>query len=437
MPITTWITRLLGSRLLPLALLTLLSSACDTEGLLDVDLPGNVEADDVEAPAMATVMRNSAIGDFECVWDSYVTQSALHSDEYLPASGNITAQRSMLRQITPDFTAYAQGSCAGWTGIFTPMHTARFMLESHYDRLQGFTDEEVPERQQYMAEMRAYAGFTYVAFGEGYCGTPIDAGDEILTPEQLLDIAVSRFTDALDLAQQAGNADLVDMARVGRARANLDLENYEDAISDAELVTEGFEVMATREAQPSRRQNTLESINRLESNRSGTVAPSFRDLRWKGEEDPRVNVVNTGFVGHDNASIIWRHDKVETQGDDRLIASYREARLFLAEAAAMTNDLDRAIGILQDLHDEAGIPTVTEDDLPTQDAVIEHVIEERKRELFVEGGHRLRDHLRWRGTPYEVPFLGEPGSDHPDGTNDYGQPYGTTTCYPVPNIEST
>jgi hypothetical protein len=76
-----------------------------------------------------------------------------------------------------------------------------------------------------------------------------------------------------------------------------------------------------------------------------------------------------------------------------------------------------------------------EEDAPSQADVIRAVIEERRRELFVEGGHRQRDHLRWRGTPYEVPYLGEPGSDHPDGIDQYGQVYGSTTCFPVAQNE--
>lgn len=435
--ITTWISRSGGLAAWPLILLTFLLSACDTTELLKVELPGNVSADDVETPGMATVMRNSAIGDFECVWDSYVTLSALHSDEYLAASGNIQRQRSMLRQITSDFAPYASGDCSSGNalGIFTPMHTARFQLESHFDRLEGFAPADVPDRTQYMAEMRAYGGFTYVALGEGFCGTPIDAGETILQGRELLQIAVMQFTEAINLAEQAGEDDILNMARVGRARANLNLGNNDAAIADAQLVPEGYARMATREAAPSRRRSKLDDVNRLETNRSGTVAPSFRDVEWKGVADPRVNVVNTGFVGHDNATIIWRHDKVQSDSDDRLIADWRQARLYMAEARAVNGDLAGAIAILQDFHDRAGIPPVTAEDLPTQADVIRHVIEERRRELFVESGERLRDHLYWRGTQFEVPFLGEPGSDHPNGVNDYGQPYGTTTCYPVPQIE--
>ena len=119
-----------------------------------------------------------------------------------------------------------------------------------------------------------------------------------------------------------------------------------------------------------------------------------------------------------------------------MMASYREAQIFIAEAAAMTGDLGRAREILNDVPRRArGSRRSRRPTSPTQADVIRHVIEERRREFFVEGGHRLRDHLRWRGTEFNVPFLGEPGSDHPDGVDQYGQPYGSATCFPVPAIE--
>ena len=55
--------------------------------------------------------------------------------------------------------------------------------------------------------------------------------------------------------------------------------------------------------------------------------------------------------------------------------------------------------------------------------------------LFPEGGHRLNDHLRFRGTPYNVPFKGEAGSFDPNGVDRTGLPYGSTTCFPLPIVE--
>ena len=411
--------------------LVLLFSACDTAELLDVDLPGNVTADDIESPALAGTMRVSAIGDFEWAWDSYVNFAARHSDEYIHSSGNFTGRRQMLRDIPPDLGAYQDG-------IFGRFHRARFMLESNFERLQRFTEQEVPAKAQYAAEMRTYGGFIYVAFGEGFCGTPLDGDGVVRTPEELLQIAVTQFTEAITLAQQANRSNLVTAALLGRARAYLDLKDYANAIRDAERIPDGFQFLATREQGEGRRENSMANTNELQTNQQATVAPGYRDVRWKGVPDPRIHVTNTGFVGHDNSTIVWRHDKTPPQGgegQDVIIASFKEARLIIAEAAALTGDLNRARAILADFHSRAKIPPVTEADIPTQKDVIRHVIEERRRELFVEGGHRQRDHLRWRGTEWQIPYKGEPGSDHPNGLDQYGQPYGSTMCFPVAQNE--
>jgi hypothetical protein len=42
--------------------------------------------------------------------------------------------------------------------------------------------------------------------------------------------------------------------------------------------------------------------------------------------------------------------------------------------------------------------------------------------MFAEGGHRLNDHLRFRGTQWAIPFKGEPGSIHPTGVVAYWNP---------------
>jgi len=287
--------------------------------------------------------------------------------------------------------------------------------------------------------MRAYGAFIYMTFGEGFCGTPLNGDNQVRTPDELLQIAVDQFTEAITLATAVGRDDLVAAARIGRARAYLDLDDLDAAIADAEMVTDiEFEFLATREQGEGRRENSMANRNELDTNQQSTVAPSYRAVEWKGVPDPRVHVVNTGFVGHDNSTIVWRHDKTPEQGgegQDVIIASGREAQLIIAEAAALDGDLPRARAILDAFHTRAGIPAVLEADIPTQEDVIRHVIEERRRELFVEGGHRQRDHLRWRGTEYEIPYLGEPGSDHPNGVEQAGQPYGDTTCFPVARNE--
>lgn len=406
---------------------------CDTADLLKVDLPGNVTAEDVEDPTLAPVVRVSAIGDFEWAWDAYTDYASRHSDEYQHSSGNFTGRRQLMRDIPPELTTYQ-------SNIFGSMHRARVMLESNYDRLEAFTDAEVPDRVEYQAEMRTYGGFVYVAFGEGFCGTPLDGDGVVRTPDELLELAVTHFTEALSLAGTVGRADLENAALIGRARAYLDLQQYADAITDATAVVEGMDLYATREYGIGRRESSMAGTNELETSQQATLATGYHDVRWEGVSDPRITAINTGLLGHNGQTIVWRHDKTSGEyaadaGIDVIVASYDEAQLIIAEASAITGDLPTAIDILDDFHTAAGIPGVTATELPTQDDVIEHVIEERRRQLFVTGGHRQRDHLRWRGTQFEIPYLGEPGSDHPDGVDDFGQVYGTTTCFPVAQSE--
>jgi hypothetical protein len=118
-----------------------------------------------------------------------------------------------------------------------------------------------------------------------------------------------------------------------------------------------------------------------------------------------------------------------------VIASYKEARLFIAEASAQMDDLATARQLINQMHTEAGIPAYDPAATDNQTAIIAQVIEERRPELFTDGGHRLNDHLRFRGTAWAIPFKGEPGSIFPNGVAATGLPYGNTTCFPLPTVE--
>lgn len=416
-------------------------AACDMENLLEVDLPGQVTEGTLDDPRQAQTLTNSVIGDVECAWNNYVAAASHHSDEWIQSSGNATMKRWGQRDITPTFDAYASGGCDANYGLFTPMHTARYQAETNYERVMAFPDDQVPGKPAMLARIRAYGALPYVAFAEGFCGTPLDGSEKVYTSRELFAIAEERFTEALQLAQQANLADLRSFALVGRARARLGQEDYAGAIEDASQVPVGFRFVASRDQAPALRQNAQFRLvdgptAAAASQKHASVAPSYRDVRWKGVKDPRVNVAWDGVsLGFDFTTPHYRHDKYNAFDSPVLIASHREAQMIIAEAAALTGDLARARQILDAFHTAAGIPPLTEADVPTQAAVIRQVIEERRREFFAEGGHRLRDHLRWRGTEYAVPFLGEPGSDHPDGVDHTGQPYGTATCFPIPSHE--
>jgi len=411
----------------------LLGNAVGCSDILEVDMPGSVVEEDLTDPRMAETLALSVEGNTGYAWDYYILWSTSHSDEWIPASGNATNKRRSQRQIDSHFAALN-------SQLFAPLHIARAEATEFFDRIAGAPDAAIPDKTRYLARIRAWGTWPLIAFGEGFCGTPLDGSGVILGPDELLALAEEGFTEAIQLAEQAGLTDIKNMALVGRARARLGLGDHAGAIADAELVPQGFLFSVSRTAGQSRLINMqYYIINGMpfesENRKNAIVAPSYRDLHWKGVKDPRVNVYATGTVAYDFFSEHIRHDKINSEGDDVRLASWEEAQLFIAEAAAVTGDLSRARAILSGFHERAEIPPVTEADIPTQADVIRHVIEERRRVLFAEGGARLRDHLHWRGTEFEIPFLGEPGSDAPDGRTVGGELYGDCTCFPIPISE--
>ena len=60
----------------------------------------------------------------------------------------------------------------------------------------------------------------------------------------------------------------------------------------------------------------------------------------------------------------------------------------------------------------------------TAAAVLAQIVEERRRELWLEG-HRLGDLRR-----YNLPFSPAAGTPYP-----FGGVYGNQTCFPLPDIE--
>lgn len=409
-------------------------AGCD--GLLDVRLPGSVIESALDDPTLAATLAESVIADFECAWNNYVVASALISDQFIQASGNLNQRNWGSRRITSDDPAYAQVGCGSPYGIYATLHTARFQADDVYERITAFPAEQVANRDRHLAVTRAYGGYALIALGEGFCEMALDAGP-LMSREQVFELAESRFTEALTLADQAGNADLRNMALAGRARARLDLGNWADALADAQEVDPNYVKEATRDESATRRMNGFcNYITCPTFGRNASISPPYRDVQWEGVPDPRVAVGTNNSPAADNATEHWFPTVKFTSRTLPLeVTSGTEMQLIIAEASARLGDLDMARQIINELHTAAGIPAYDPDATATQDDVIRQVIEERRRELFLEGGHRFNDHYRLQGTAYAIPYKGEPGSFHPDGIDHTGLPYGNTTCFPLPDVE--
>lgn len=388
-----------------------LFTGCD--GLLEVTNPGSVEEVDLDNPALAATLVNSALGQFECAYTSYVASTGILSQELIDASNwaalNGWGQRGLqLRTIA--------GSCAttrnaDFLGAYTPLQQARYIAEDGLARIEGFDDALVPNKAEALANLEVYAAYSTLLLGEGFCEMAIDGGP-LMTREEVFERAEAGFTRAIARAEAANSTELRAMSVAGRARARLNLNNLEGAYEDASAVPEGFVRFAEYSTNDASRENRLYNMNRLNRFLSANAA-AYAGLEVDGEPDPRVVIWNSGLVGHDNSTEHWYQGKYDEASASIPIASWAEAQLIMAEARPA-----EAEAAINRLRASQGIPALTID--PADD-ILGIVLEERRRQLFLEG-HRLNDMLR-----HDLPF--------PTGFNHKGQAWGPITCMPLPEQE--
>jgi hypothetical protein len=149
----------------------------------------------------------------------------------------------------------------------------------------------------------------------------------------------------------------------------------------------------------------------------------LRHVTWGGVADPRVAVKDLGVVGTDGHTELWGPKKYETITSPIPIAKWAEAQLILAEAAVAAHQLSTAEGIINVLHAKAGIPAYDASGASDEE-VLAQVIEERRRELFLEG-HRFGDVRR-----YNLALDPAPGTVYVNGGT-----YGDQRCFPLPDVE--
>lgn len=393
------------------ALLMSTMTACD--GLLDVDIPGAVSEEDLNNPALAVPLFNSGLGAFECAFGNYVATVGVLTEEYIVSSAwlndNIWGWRGVETQS-------AAGTCsnnrnASGFGAYTPLHEARFIIESTIDRISAFDVAAVPDRDQMVTTLYAYAGYAYTLLGEGFCEMAIDQGP-LMQPAEVLQRAEADFTEAIDRSGTSLDPDIRLLALLGRARVRLNLGDAAGAAADAAAIPAGWRYVADYSTLQGNRENRLYNITVRNSFLS--VAPEYRGLTVTGEPDPRVPVENSGAFGHDGTTEQWVQRKYLTADAPIPIASWEEAKLIIAEALGGA----QAITAINELRAAQGIAPL---DSPDPANMLPVILEERRRQLFSEG-HRLNDMLR-----HDIAF--------PTGTNHKGQTYGPTTCLWLPDQE--
>jgi starch-binding outer membrane protein, SusD/RagB family len=408
------------------ALLVAFAACQDASKILDQEAPSRVEAGTLDNPSFAQLLVNGAIGDFECALGDYIIVGGLVGDELLDAQLSQAGWDYDRRTIFPGSLPYGNTACGATqvVGLYTPLSVARYQADNALKKLQGWTDAQVANRQSLMAQAATYAGYSLELLGEAMCSAAIDVGPE-MSRTQLFTEAENRFSVAITAAQAASpvNAAMLNAARLGRARARLNLNKLAEARTDAVLVPDPFVLNASFSATVTRRENLVWS--QMYRGLFSSVDPSYRGVTWLGVPDPRVGVVDGGANGVDAVTRIWRQTKYPAISTPIPIARSAEAQLIVAEADLAAGNTTAPVAAINVLHTKAGIPPYaggTAAEIKTQ------IIEERRREFFLEG-QRFGDLIR-----YNLSAVPAPGTAFKNGGT-YGPNTGMQLCFPLPDIE--
>jgi starch-binding outer membrane protein, SusD/RagB family len=396
---------------------SLVLSSCDT--LLEAEAPSRILEESLIHPSNASVLLAGAIADFECAFAAYIVTMGTVTDELADAQAAAAIWDLDRRTNNPASGQYAAGSCGqGFTGlgpVYIPVSTARYAADKTLDLLEGWSDDQVPNRTALIARASAYSGYAHVLLGEGFCSAAVDLGPE-MTPAEVFQRAEAKFTRAIEAATTAQLDSVRFMALIGRARARVDQGRLTEAAADAAQVPNGFQFVARYTSASGRSENRLFRNN----NTTGqvTVDPSYRGLTFQGVADTRVPVANANRLGSNASTPLWSQSKYASLNASIPIASWREALLIRAEAAGGQT----AVGFINQLHARVNLPDFQSTDAA---AIRAQIIEERKRELFLES-HRLFDTIR-----FQIPLTPPAGSAFPFG----GGTYGNDKCLPLPDVE--
>lgn len=266
MPRGRWAKRIQSATWVSL-LLALGTAACHT---LDVTQPDIIQPGNLVTAAALPTIRAGAIGDFTISYSGSGSTGSGGTVEGQILTAGLLSDELINTETFPDRInvdrRFVEINGATMEGVFHNLSKARRSAEvaaADYRKLSPDTTKDSG-----LSEMLSLAGFTYLMFAENYCsGVPFSTvnpdgsltfGQPLTTP-QILDTAINRFNQALGaanaLSSAPSKASFAAMAELGRARAFLDLGQFDSAAAAATLVPTTFAYSVTHDLNSTHQQN--------------------------------------------------------------------------------------------------------------------------------------------------------------------------------------
>lgn len=422
-----------------------LGTGCNTDKLLEVENPSIAQPGNLTGAAGLSAYYAAAVGDFIAGYsgdpngdyEGLINYGGLLSDEIGSVDTFPTRNETDQRR-----TQFDNGSNAD---IFRAIQRARATAELAASQFAA-SDVANAANDPRRSEALSLAGYSYILMAEDYCsGVPIGglAGDGVTiqngTPQttaQLLETAILKFDTALTIAgTSAANAARANLARVGRARALLDLGRRAEAAAQAAQVPASFSFNLTTSANTTRQNNGVFYYFNLNQRFSAIDKEGGNGLPYLSADDPRVPYEDTGDTGFDGARELIVQLKYPDRTSNLPLATGAEALLIQAEGALTAGNSAGFVDFLNQARAAAGVTDQVTD--PGTDAGrVDLLFRERAFTLWLTA-HRLGD-MRRLVRPVSAGGYGrDVNTVFPTGAYSAGGSYGTDVNLPIPIQEQS
>jgi len=230
-------------------------------------------------PSAEQFVVNGAIGEFQFAYGAYALFSGALSDEVFTDHTNVPYREISLHAFNDLNVTNGE--------VYSNIQRARQSADDATERVKKMQAANAGSSLN-VARALIYGGYSYVLLGEGFCEAPVKDSASLSSVE-LLAHAVTRFDEGIKVATVAGAVantavaqDLINLARVGAARASLKRGEAAKARSYAELVPDTYERLAYYSANSSREFNPLQISVRATLPFLG-MSPAYQGLN-----DPRI-----------------------------------------------------------------------------------------------------------------------------------------------------
>jgi hypothetical protein len=435
-------TRVRGGVLLA-AMAVLPLAACDTlDDLIRAENPAAIAETELDEPTLANVLVNSVVGSLAAMYDDpFIWRGSMLTDEQVTGINWEATARVNERRLRYDQE----------TTMFPAISRYRFMGDSISARLRNLLPNAASDRR--LALTLAHSGYGYTLLGETMCEATINVGAERLTPQQLFEMAIPRFEEAIQIATRANAQQELNLARVGLARAALNAGQREKAMNAARDVPASFNHWV--EYLQGTMSNTMHA-NITGANHNLGVHPRFLNGTFGQvtphalQTDPRIQHDHRVRTGHNGLSILYtprasipystyngrtaaqaggttgaNAPALYDQSTNIKLASWLEAMHHYYEAAGPdgTGPRGTTLQFVNERRAYGNQPAVT----LTGAALMSELREQRARDMYL-GGFRLGDLRRWERQGINDPRHSFPTDPHPVA----GWSYGDATCFPLP-----